>query len=72
MTASAPVPRYMEQLLEQLGWNQGTRIPLANPDNQALENLLIDRYNPSNSRNIGLYHNTYYIYNIITNCFQTK
>lgn len=44
MTASAPVPRYMEQLLEQLGWNQGTRIPLANPNNQVLENLLIDRY----------------------------
>lgn len=41
---TAAVPRYMAQLLEELGWNQGTRIPLANPDNQNLEALLIDRY----------------------------
>ncbi|CAG9576008.1 unnamed protein product [Danaus chrysippus] len=39
------VPQYMAQLLEELGWNQGTRIPLANPDNQNLETLLIDRQN---------------------------
>ncbi|XP_061710408.1 coiled-coil domain-containing protein 39 isoform X2 [Cydia pomonella] len=38
-------PRYMTQLLDALGWNQGTRIPLANPDNQNLETLLIDRQN---------------------------
>ncbi|CAF4780699.1 unnamed protein product [Pieris macdunnoughi] len=37
------VPGYMAQLLEELGWNQGTRIPLANPDNQNLESLLISR-----------------------------
>lgn len=46
MAANAPVPRYMAQLLGQLGWNQGTKIPLANPNNQVLENLLIDRYTP--------------------------
>ncbi|CAK1548392.1 unnamed protein product [Leptosia nina] len=39
------VPGYMVQLLEELGWNQGTRIPLANPDNQNLETLLITRQN---------------------------
>lgn len=37
------VPRYMAQLLEELGWGQGTRIPLADPDNQSLETVLIDR-----------------------------
>ncbi|XP_045760445.1 coiled-coil domain-containing protein 39 isoform X2 [Maniola jurtina] len=42
---SAMVPRYMAQLLQELGWNLGTRIPLANPHNQTLENLLIDRQN---------------------------
>ncbi|VVC87995.1 unnamed protein product [Leptidea sinapis] len=41
--SSAKVPGYMGQLLEELGWNQGTRIPLANPDNQNLETLLIGR-----------------------------
>ncbi|CAG4924253.1 unnamed protein product [Colias eurytheme] len=40
---STKVPGYMAQLLEELGWNQGTRIPLANPDNQNLETLLISR-----------------------------
>ncbi|XP_049887666.1 coiled-coil domain-containing protein 39 [Pectinophora gossypiella] len=39
------VPRYMDKLLKELGWNQGTRIPLANPDNQDLENNLINRQN---------------------------
>lgn len=39
----AKPPRYMNKLLDQLGWNQGTRIPLADKDNQALENLLINR-----------------------------
>lgn len=38
-------PAYMAQLLEELGWNQGTRIPLANPDNQNLETILINRLN---------------------------
>lgn len=38
------MPRYMAQLLEELGWNQGTRIPLADTDNQDLETLLISRY----------------------------
>ncbi|CAH2254687.1 jg1811, partial [Pararge aegeria aegeria] len=42
---SAVVPRYMAQLLEELGWNQGTRIPLANPNNQNMETLLISRQN---------------------------
>ncbi|XP_072935784.1 coiled-coil domain-containing protein 39 [Epargyreus clarus] len=42
---SAQVPGYMAQLLEELGWNQGTRIPLADPDNQNLETLLISRQN---------------------------
>lgn len=42
--AEGPVPRYMAQLLEQLGWNQGTRIPLANSDNQVAESLLLSRY----------------------------
>ena len=37
------VPRYMAQLLEELGWGQGTRIPLANSDNQNFETILIDR-----------------------------
>ncbi|KAL0895542.1 hypothetical protein ABMA27_011645 [Loxostege sticticalis] len=45
MSEQANVPRYMAQLLEELGWNQGTRIPLANPDNQNLETLLINRQN---------------------------
>lgn len=35
---------YMAQLLDELGWNRGDKIPLADPDNQALENLLIERY----------------------------
>ncbi|KAG6453319.1 hypothetical protein O3G_MSEX008084 [Manduca sexta] len=39
------MPSYMAQLLEQLGWNQGTRIPLANQENQELETLLINRQN---------------------------
>lgn len=43
MGDQATVPRYMAQLLEELGWNQGTRIPLANPENQDLETLLISR-----------------------------
>ncbi|CAH2099712.1 unnamed protein product [Euphydryas editha] len=42
---SGKVPRYMAQLLEELGWNQGTRIPLANSDNKSLETLLIERQN---------------------------
>lgn len=42
--AEGPVPRYMAQLLEQLGWNRGTRIPLANNENKEAENLLISRY----------------------------
>ncbi|KAG7304359.1 hypothetical protein JYU34_011300 [Plutella xylostella] len=36
---------YMAQLLDELGWNRGDKIPLADPDNQALENLLIERQN---------------------------
>ncbi|XP_063547533.1 coiled-coil domain-containing protein 39 [Cydia strobilella] len=43
MAEQQKAPRYMTQLLDALGWNQGTRIPLANPDNQHLETLLIDR-----------------------------
>ena len=39
-------PGYMAQLLDALGWNQGTRIPLADSKNQELETLLIDRYTP--------------------------
>ncbi|XP_059049191.1 coiled-coil domain-containing protein 39 [Achroia grisella] len=39
------VPGYMAQLLEELGWNQGTKIPLANPNNQNLETLLITKQN---------------------------
>ncbi|XP_047535429.1 coiled-coil domain-containing protein 39 [Vanessa atalanta] len=42
---SGKVPRYMAQLLEELGWNQGTRIPLASPDNQNFETILIERQN---------------------------
>ncbi|CAB3231320.1 unnamed protein product [Arctia plantaginis] len=38
-------PGYMAQLLEALGWNEGTRIPLADQANQELENLLINRQN---------------------------
>lgn len=45
MTEGAKPPAYMAQLLEALGWHQGTRIPLANPANQQLETLLINRYN---------------------------
>ncbi|CAH0406074.1 unnamed protein product [Chilo suppressalis] len=45
MGEQVTVPRYMTQLLEELGWNQGIRIPLANPDNQILETVLIDRQN---------------------------
>lgn len=41
---SGKVPRYMAQLLEELGWNQGTRIPLANSDNKSLETVLIERF----------------------------
>lgn len=36
-------PSYMAQLLEKLGWDQGIRIPLANPGNQELETILINR-----------------------------
>lgn len=43
MSDQNKVPGYMAQLLEELGWNQGTRIPLATPDNQNLETLLISR-----------------------------
>lgn len=35
--------RYMEQLLGELGWNKGTRIPLANAVNKELESFLISR-----------------------------
>ncbi|XP_063634008.1 coiled-coil domain-containing protein 39-like isoform X2 [Cydia splendana] len=45
MAHQQKAPRYMTKLLDALGWNQGTRIPLANPDNQNLETLLIDRQN---------------------------
>ncbi|XP_048005998.1 coiled-coil domain-containing protein 39 isoform X2 [Leguminivora glycinivorella] len=45
MAEQQKAPTYMTQLLDALGWNQGTRIPLANPDNQILETLLIDRQN---------------------------
>ncbi|XP_004924626.2 coiled-coil domain-containing protein 39 isoform X2 [Bombyx mori] len=38
-------PSYMAQLLEKLGWDQGIRIPLANPGNQELETILINRQN---------------------------
>lgn len=43
MNVQQKVPGYMAQLLDALGWNQGTRIPLANPDNEILETLLINR-----------------------------
>ncbi|XP_073946170.1 coiled-coil domain containing protein 39 [Choristoneura fumiferana] len=45
MSVEQKVPGYMAQLLDALGWNQGTRIPLANPDNEVLETLLINRQN---------------------------
>ncbi|XP_063373503.1 coiled-coil domain-containing protein 39 [Cydia amplana] len=45
MADQQKAPRYMSKLLDALGWNQGTRIPLANPENQNLETLLIDRQN---------------------------
>ncbi|XP_013193031.2 coiled-coil domain-containing protein 39 [Amyelois transitella] len=45
MSEKSKVPGYMAHLLEELGWNQGTRIPLANSDNQELETLLITRQN---------------------------
>lgn len=43
-TETEKPPRYMAQLLDALGWNQGTRIPLADPLNQDLETLLIKRF----------------------------
>lgn len=43
MEARENMPLYMIQLLDQLGWNQGTRIPLADLKNQELENILINR-----------------------------
>ncbi|XP_013166662.1 PREDICTED: coiled-coil domain-containing protein 39 [Papilio xuthus] len=45
MSAPEKVPGYMAQLLEELGWNQGTRIPLADPNNSNLETILIARQN---------------------------
>lgn len=45
MGETAKTPGYMAQLLEALGWNQGTRIPLADPANQELESQLINRQN---------------------------
>ncbi|XP_075984085.1 coiled-coil domain containing protein 39 [Anticarsia gemmatalis] len=45
MAETTKTPGYMAQLLEALGWNQGTRIPLADPGNQELENQLINRQN---------------------------
>ncbi|XP_041974569.1 coiled-coil domain-containing protein 39-like isoform X2 [Aricia agestis] len=38
-------PTFMVQLLEELGLNEGTRIPLANQQNQDLESILINRQN---------------------------
>lgn len=43
MSAPEKVPGYMAQLLEELGWNQGTRIPLADTSNSNLETTLISR-----------------------------
>ncbi|PZC87210.1 hypothetical protein B5X24_HaOG201446 [Helicoverpa armigera] len=43
MSEGAKPPGYMAQLLEALGWNQGTRIPLADAANKELETQLIDR-----------------------------
>ncbi|KAJ8733905.1 hypothetical protein PYW07_014456 [Mythimna separata] len=43
MSQGAKPPAYMAQLLDALGWNQGTRIPLADSANIELETLLIDR-----------------------------
>lgn len=43
MSDGGKPPAYMEQLLDALGWNHGTRIPLANPANQELETQLINR-----------------------------
>lgn len=43
MGEPSKTPGYMAQLLEALGWNEGTRIPLADQANQELENLLINR-----------------------------
>ncbi|XP_013148405.1 PREDICTED: myosin-9 [Papilio polytes] len=45
MSAPEKVPGYMAQLLEELGWNQGTRIPLADTSNSNLETTLISRQN---------------------------
>lgn len=44
MSQGAKPPAYMAQLLDALGWNQGTRIPLADSANIELETQLIDRY----------------------------
>lgn len=44
MSEGAKPPGYMAQLLDALGWSQGTRIPLAHSANQELETQLIDRY----------------------------
>lgn len=44
MEGHGKTPEYMFKLLEQLGWNQGTRIPLANAGNQVSENILIQRW----------------------------
>lgn len=44
MTEAPQTPSYMSQLLDALGWNRGTRIPLADTKNQELENDLINRY----------------------------
>lgn len=44
MAEGAKPPGYMAQLLDALGWNQGTRIPLADTKNQELETQLIERF----------------------------
>ncbi|KAH9634213.1 hypothetical protein HF086_001415 [Spodoptera exigua] len=43
MTESTKPPAYMAHLLEALGWNKGTRIPLADSANKELESVLIER-----------------------------
>ncbi|XP_035430088.2 coiled-coil domain-containing protein 39 [Spodoptera frugiperda] len=43
MTEAVKPPAYMAHLLEALGWNQGTRIPLADSANKELESILIER-----------------------------
>lgn len=37
------ITKYMQLLLEELGWDTGTRMPLADTENKNLESLLLSR-----------------------------